>query len=127
MITITDERALPLIVEAELFDGFGAHDSRGWRDAYNRYRQHLEETWSGIVRVWQAWRQARVADGDPTPGWDNAQTPTGVVIYGVTGSTRWLVRGNGEIEFSVRHAYPESELGAKKIARAKRLGFGIAT
>jgi len=42
------------------------------------------------------------------------------VVNGLGGSSRWYVRGNGNIDFSASHAYNDA-----RVDKAKELGFGI--
>ena len=42
------------------------------------------------------------------------------VVYGLGGSSRWYVRGDGSIDFSASHAYND-----ERVDKARELGFGI--
>jgi|MudIll2142460700_1097286.scaffolds.fasta_scaffold00782_14 hypothetical protein len=125
MPKITDDNAIALICEAEMWEGMGDHDSQHWRDEYNRYRQQLEEQRPALLIQLREWRAAREVDNDPEDDWDSPQRATGIVIYGVTGSTRWFVRGDGSICFSKYHCPPDTALSIRQHAWVRRLGFNI--
>lgn len=122
MVKLTDTTALVKIVESELQDGMGDHDSRGWRDEYNRYRQRLEQEWPAYLAEFRDYvaRHRNYPDEDLSE-----QSPTGIIIYGVTGSARYYVRGDGSIHYSRSHANPETGLGERRLRTAERFGFGI--
>jgi hypothetical protein len=131
---IQDPEALVIAMRRVEGDNFYSDEYCGWMG-----RNEVEPAWKtwfvehtvmGSQAAWQKWRGItmeqieKAQEHDPEWATDLQKQLDGggfaiTVIYGNGGWSRYMVRGDGEVQFSARHSSPEG------VTKAEAAGFRI--